>query len=46
MACTTLSLFIVFSLVVAARFVVDKAEKNHRRRRAWALRVEPPHKSR
>ncbi|CAM5408030.1 hypothetical protein RLIN73S_02277 [Rhodanobacter lindaniclasticus] len=46
MACTTLSLFIVFSFVVAARFVVDKAEKSHRRRRVRAVRVEPPPKTR
>jgi hypothetical protein len=46
MACTTVSLFIVLTSVVIARFVVDRAEKNHRRQRAQAIRIELPRRSR
>ena len=44
MACTILSLVIVFTFVIVLRFVVDKAEKIHRRRRAHAITIEPPHR--
>ena len=47
MACTTLFLFIAFAfLIIVARFVVDKAEKRHRRRRAQVIRIELPRQPR
>jgi hypothetical protein len=46
MACTTLSLFIVFTFLIVARFVVAKVEKRHRRRRAPVIRIEPPRRPR